>query len=311
MNPAAPSVAWNDEVRLILSDVDETVADLYLPAQPGMIDALRRILEEERSILFVTGSSIARVRARIVDLFPAALRSRVLVAHCNGAELWGFGANGDQLAAPFYSRYKEVLRADQKDAWRGVIRQLIEEFHLRVFPATPLDVFHTAAGDDPLAVMLEDRGPQITFEVVNGYRMDDGGDLREPMLARGRALLEAEGIPITPRFGGVFALDFSVEGVSKTNAVRYVFEHEDILRHIGRSPEEAATPRFLEIWGDKFDQFHGGTDRHMQEAVSPQVRAIDFRDEDPAGFLPGYNVVVWRGEQHLQDGLLEYLSMRA
>jgi hypothetical protein len=48
----------------------------------------------------------------------------------------------------------------------------------------------------------------------------------------------------------------------------------------------------------------------MQEAVSKDVRAIDFREEDPESFLQGYNTVLWHGQQHLQDGLLEYLTSR-
>ena len=33
----------------------------------------------------------------------------------------------------------------------------------------PVSSFKFQAGNDPLSVMLEDRGPQITFEMVNGY----------------------------------------------------------------------------------------------------------------------------------------------
>jgi hypothetical protein len=69
-------------------------------------------------------------------------------------------------------------------------------------------------------------------------------------------------------------------------------------------------PEQIEIWGDKFSSVCGGTDRHMSEAVDPRVRSIDFRDEDPSEFLPGYNTVLWQGKHRLHHGLLEYLQSR-
>jgi hypothetical protein len=48
----------------------------------------------------------------------------------------------------------------------------------------------------------------------------------------------------------------------------------------------------------------------MSEALPKEVRSIDFREENPDEFLPGYNTVVWQGEKHLHHGLLEYLQTR-
>lgn len=42
----------------------------------------------------------------------------------------------------------------------------------------------------------------------------------------------------------------------------------------------------------------------MSEAVDPEVRSIDFRDEDPSEFLAGYNTVLWQGKHRLHQGLL-------
>lgn len=78
--------------------------------------------------------------------------------------------------------------------------------------------------------MLEDRGPQITFEIVNGYDLSPEQaqkleveipqthgqyDLRIPILERAEKLLAEKGLPITPRLAGVFAIDFALKGVSK------------------------------------------------------------------------------------------------
>jgi hypothetical protein len=48
----------------------------------------------------------------------------------------------------------------------------------------------------------------------------------------------------------------------------------------------------------------------MSEALPPEVRSIDFREEDPSEFLEGYNIVLWDGQHHLHHGLLEYLQSR-
>jgi hypothetical protein len=80
--------------------------------------------------------------------------------------------------------------------------------------------------------MLDDRGPQITMEVVNGTDLNEKQinelgyevplthgkrDLRAAIQARAITLLNERQIPISPRFGGNFALDFAVEGGLKNN----------------------------------------------------------------------------------------------
>lgn len=62
--------------------------------------------------------------------------------------------------------------------------------------------------------------------------------------------------------------------------------------------------------GDKFSVVKGGTDRHISEALPKKVRSISFRQEDPKEFLEGFNIVVWDGQKHLHEGLLEYLKSR-
>ncbi|OGL30842.1 hypothetical protein A3F37_00130 [Candidatus Saccharibacteria bacterium RIFCSPHIGHO2_12_FULL_41_12] len=212
-----------------------------------------------------------------------------------------------------------------KEAWREVIEQLVREFVLRAHPAQPKIDFWDTIGRDPLDIMLDDRGPQITMEVVNGTDLTDEQlsklsypvpithgkrDLRTAIKERSIKLLKEAGVPITPRFGGNFALDFAVEGVSKTTSIKSVLMKPEVLSTIGLKLEDVQNPAELEVWGDKYSVLHGGTDRHMSEALPPEVRSIDFREEDPSEFPEGYNIVVWGGEKHLHYGLLEYLRSR-
>lgn len=317
-------IAWNDQVKLIVSDVDETIADNFTPAVPEMIKEIVALLEEGKVLFMVSGASLKRIRTRIIDALPVKLRKNILVAHCSGVEVWGFQENGELKTAPFYSLYEGVLTEEQKEKWREVIKQIIEEFHLKTYdPMTAME-FKNTAGDDPLSIMIEDRGPQISFEVINGFDLTPEQeqalevkvplthgnlDLRIPIIERSEELLEEANLPITPRLGGVWAIDFAIKGVNKTTAVKYVLENEEILESVGLTKEDISNPEFIEIWGDIFLALTG-TDRHMSEALPKEVRAIDFREENPEEFMKGYNTVVWNGENRLHEGLLEYLQSR-
>lgn len=317
-------IPYNDRLRLAFSDVDETIAEVYTPADSEMIVELSSYLSDGGKLFMVTGGSLARVQKDITDHIDLSLRHDILVSHCSGAEVWGFTDTGDLRNEPFYSVYEETFTPAMKEMWRKVIAQLVVEFALRTHPAQPKVDFWNTIGRDPLDIMLDDRGPQITMEIVNGVDLNDEQlaklnysvplthgkrDLRTPIKERSIELLGQAGIPITPRFGGTFALDFAVEGVSKTTSITSVLTKPEVLATIGLNSKDVQDPAELEVWGDKFG-VNGGTDRHMSEALPPEVRSIDFREEDPTEFPEGYNIVVWDGEKHLHHGLLEYLRSR-
>jgi hypothetical protein len=321
-----PSITWNSKLRLAVADVDETIAEVYTPAEPAMIKELSSFLSDGGKLFMVTGGSLKRVREGITDLIDPALRRDILISHCSGSEVWGFTQDGELRDKPFYSIYDETFTADMKDRWRKAVNQLVAEFGLRTHPAQPKTEFWEKIGRDPRDVMLDDRGPQITMEVVNGhdlsdeqltlfkqevpYTHDNRRDLRIPLMQRAGELFAGMNVPISPRLGGVFALDFAIEGSSKTTSIKYVLENPDALATIGLKAEDLTSPSYFEVWGDKYSTLHGGTDRHMSEALPATVRSIDFREEDPNEFPEGYNIVLWDGQQHLHHGLLEYLQLR-
>lgn len=297
-------IKWNPQVKLILSDVDETIADLYTEAESKMIDELRQLLDDNIVMFFITGQSHKSVLWRITDLLPHYLRKNILIGHCSGAEVWGFDDDGNVNSLPYYSVYESQFNTLQKKKWREIVQRIIADFHLKIYPTMPIREFNKHVGDNPRAVMFEDRGPQITLEFVNAY------DLRIPVLETATRILEKEKLPVAPRLAGVFALDFVVAGVSKTTAVKHILDDYRVLASVGLKKEVVENSKVIEIWGDKFSVTRGGTDRHMSEAVSPRVRSISFRQENTEEFLPGYNIVVWNGKQHLHHGLLEYLKER-
>jgi len=321
-----PSITWNTDTKLAVADVDETIAEVYTPAVPEMIEELSSFLADGGKLFMVTGGSLARVKKGITDLIEPALRCNILVSHCSGAEVWGFQGDGEINTKPFYSIYEDNFTDDMKQRWRQAVDQLITEFNLRPHPAQPKTEFWEKIGREPHDIMLDDRGPQITLEVVNGHDLteeqmaeftqeiplahDGRHDLRLALMKRAGELLNEMNVPITPHLGGVFALDLAIEGSSKTTSIKYVLENPKALAAIGITIEDLAKPSSFEVWGDKYSVIQGGTDRYMSIALPPSVRSIDFREEDPAEFLEGYNIVIWDGEHHLHNGLLEYLQSR-
>ncbi len=210
----------------------------------------------------------------------------------------------------------------QKTAWRAIVQQLVREF--RLLPCEPMPVadFKRQFGDEPWRVMLEDRGPQITLEFPNAYRLSasarkqlrdrldmsfEGEDLRVPVAQRAGRLLEAQAIPVTPRLAGMFALDIAIAGIDKSRAVEEAFR-PSVLGRLGLGTTIPG-PNEIEVWGDRFSR-HAGTDWLMCKPIDRRIRAISFRDEDPKEFPEGYNIQLWDGAHRLQDGLLEFLEGR-
>ena len=317
-------IKWNANLKLILSDVDETVADLYTAATFEMCKELEKVLAHRTVIFFITGQSIKSVQWRITDKIKPELRKKILIGHCSGAEVWGFDRRGQINAKPFYSLYKNILSEKQTKRWREIVNQIIKEFKLQPYPAEPIADFKTKVGNNPLAIMREDRGTKITLEIINGYDLTPGQekeleiniphthgnlDLRIPIIERIDQLLQESNLPISPRLAGVFAIDLALKGVSKTTAIKYILDNEEVLKAVGLT-KKYLKPENIEVWGDKFSVKRGGTDRHMSEALAKQVRSITFREENPEEFLEGYHIVVWDGQKHLHEGLLEFLSSR-
>ncbi len=301
-------VPWNGKVRFIISDVDETVADVYRKASPNLVKRIEDVLSGGRSILFISGQGKEGIHERITGMLEPALRQRTLVGGCLGAEVWGFGADGRFLGRPLYSLY-DALTGQQKRKWREIVGRVAGEFSLRIFPPMPFADFKKKAGGNPRAVMLADRGAQITLEVVNKSLAPGIPDMRVPIARRLKALLSAARLPVRPTFGGAFALDMRLAGASKGLAVRRVVSDERVLSAVGLSRREILPMRErVEVWGDRFEG--GGVDSEISRALPPAVRSIDFRAEDPARFPKGRNIVLWDGRRRLHDGLLQYLSSR-
>ncbi|MBI3888127.1 hypothetical protein HY310_03620, partial [Candidatus Microgenomates bacterium] len=234
---------WNRQLKIVFSDVDETIAEVYTPATAGMIVELEKLLTDGIILYMVSGASINSINERIVNKLNPDVRKNILVAHCSGAEVWGYDEDGLLITNPYYSIYDDKLSPEQKQTFRTIIKQLINEFNLKTFPPMGSKAeFREMTHYDPLSIMCVDRGPQITFQLTNAYDLTESQakelrvplthgryDLRYPLIKRSEELFEEFGVPITARTGGTTALDFAVEGISKTTAVHWALENNELL----------------------------------------------------------------------------------
>ncbi len=318
------------KVRLVISDVDETQADLFVPVTGGMARQLDRHFGN-RVLISVSGAGKESVRSRVFDRLSAATRGNSGFIHCSGAEGFGFSRTGSFQRRPIFSIVGDMLPGQKPGEWRRVMDLVIKIFGLKITDAGTKQEFLRISNNDPTAIMYSDRGPQITMEVINGHRIEqrtavainlklmsvglpvmernsDGTyDLRQPIARYANSMLAHMLINITGRNAGEFALDFAIKGVTKTEGLRRMFATDYISNLLGTDTLSADE---VEVWGDKFDLKRGGTDAHMLAALPDDVRAIDFRkNEDRSGFPANKNINVWNGNASLHLGLEEYLSL--
>ena len=319
------TISWNDNCKIVFSDVDDTIAKGYTDASKDMISALEDLLRDGIILYLISGASIESIQDRIINFIDPLLRKRILVAHCSGAEVFGYNDEGARHEKPYYSLYDEKLSPSEKVTFREIIQQLLAEFKLKTYPTMgSKTAFREMTNLDPYAIMYADRGPQITFQLTNAYDLSAEQarvmqvplthgqyDLRYKIMERAQFLFSRSDIPVHAQTGGTTALDFVIKGVSKESAIHWFFANAALLQRLGLDAEDLrAHPEHMEIWGDKFSTIRGGTDRHICAGLPPEVRAIDFRQENKEELPEGYTIQLWNGKKELYEGLLEYLQSR-
>ncbi len=126
------NIKWNDQVRLIISDVDDTLAETYVPASFELIHELTELLSEGKALFLISGQGITNIKNRIINLIEKKYRNQIIVGICSGAEVWGFSKDGELLKRPFYSVYEEKVSEEKKSAWRNVIDEILQTFGFNV-----------------------------------------------------------------------------------------------------------------------------------------------------------------------------------
>jgi hydroxymethylpyrimidine pyrophosphatase-like HAD family hydrolase len=314
---------WNDKVKLIISDVDDTVAPVYKNAFPEVIREIEKILSGGTVIFFLSGQSYTNVYCRVVEHIDPKLRHRVLLGVCNGAEVFGYDMDGNKIDNPVFSVEKSRQMNFDMVKLEKVIDTILHEFNLVPHPVMDIDVFKKITNSDPLNIMMENRKLQFTFDFINGINFSnyslpancpdclaDALDIRIPIINRAKQLLNLNGLDVEPYLAGTFAIDFNIKGVNKSLPIENLISPGKSFAIYKSGKIIYSDPNEIEIWGDSFSIIKNGSDVFMSKAAPPECRTISFRyiesDELPGNF----NIVVWDGIHQLYDGLLEYLNTR-
>jgi hydroxymethylpyrimidine pyrophosphatase-like HAD family hydrolase len=292
-------IKWNKEVKFIIADVDNTIADVYTDATPSMINDLEKVLSEGIILFLMSGGGKKSIIDRVISKIKTN-KQNIILAHCSGAEIIGFDEKGKEIFPFYYSSYDQLMNKEQKKEWREITNELISEFKLEIFPPVNPKIFALNSNYNPNKIIFDDRGPQITLELVNAE------EKRGDIVLRAREEIEKANLPVDVSFAGNFAIDFHLKGVNKTSTVKRFIEDFKMLEKYHLSEYSKEQEKYFEVWGDKF--YADGSDFKVCKALDPKVRTIDFRKEDPKLFEHGYNIVVWDGEKTLEAGLEEYLE---
>ena len=165
-------ITMRDSLQIIVSDVDDTLAEIYVSAKEDIIQGINALLKKGKKFFFISGQGESNIFSRVVSHIDPAYRGQVLMGTCSGAEVWGF-SEGELAPAPFYSIYEEKFSPEMKLEWRNIINQTLSAFGLQPVHTMPRGEFDRFSGGKPEIIMYEDRRAQITFEVVNACSLTE------------------------------------------------------------------------------------------------------------------------------------------
>lgn len=317
-------IKLNSDIKLIFSDVDQTLTDIYTDIDMKLVNCLERLLKIGVKIVLLTGQDIAEVDRRIISKFAKHLRINFLVGACSGTELWKYEADGE-LGKSFYNLYETGATMTEKKLLRDIHKKVVEMYKLNLINPLPIEEYKKQFGNDSNKVVFIDRGSELSYEFMNlnndtgsrydlknmsGHTFFNHELFRQEFVSKFNDHLEKYKLPFSARLAGEFSVDVVLAGVNKGVVIRYIMEHDEILNRLGLEGAQENRYKEIEVWGDKFSKIAGGTDWYMSQALDPRVRSISFRKENPQEFLPGYNIIIWDGQKTLQNGVLEYLERK-
>ena len=219
-------VTAGPDIRVVVFDLDDTLAPSKSRMDPAMGDALARLLDRV-DVCIISGGRFEQFESQALAGFQAdesALRRLHLMPTC-GTRYYLWGDGGWRL------QYAEDLTDDEKA--RSVA--LLEE------GARALGLWHPGVWGD----LIEDRGSQITFSALGQQAPVAEKAAWDPDGAKRRALWEyvAPRLPdLEVRGGGSTSIDITRKGIDKAYGVE---------RLVSRLEVPLETLLFL---GDRLDE---------------------------------------------------------
>ncbi len=311
-------IKWNNNLKVIITDVDDTVAEIFKSATDEVINELNKVLSEGKIIFFISGQGIHNIYSRVISHLDKKYMKQVLVGHCNGSEIYQFDDNGDIVEEPIFSvcnLYSENL---DKTKMKAVVNEILEHFSLIPLPPMPLEEFKLRSENKPNYIMLDNRNVQISIDFVNtidsckfkniDIENNESRDIRQIVAKEAEKIIAKYDIPIESCIAGTCAIDFIYKGVEKGLPIRHLIKFGKEFKNDLPNQISIGSENEIEVWGDSFSG-KNASDRKMSYALPKEIRSISFREINEK-IKDGYNVVEWNGEKRLNEGLLEFLFYR-
>lgn len=236
-----------DDYRLVMFDLDDTLAPSKSPLPDPMVDALRRLLDRSL-VCVISGGRFEQFRTQVLDRIGD-----------------GAGVTNLHLMPTCGTQY---VRRDG-DQWRTVYAEDLSDDEKR----RTLDALETGAKElglwesETWGPILEDRGSQITFSALGQAAPVDAKKAWDPDGAKKEALraYASDRLPdLEVRSGGSTSVDVTRKGIDKAYGTRRLMELLDL-----------GTGDIL-FFGDRLDV--GGNDRPVMDLGITSVAVDGWAD---------------------------------
>ena len=302
-------------MKLVISDIDDTLAEPFKPASPSLMALLIFMLEEGLCLFLLTGQGFNNAFERIVKQIPKNLTHRVFLGYCNGAQVCRF--EGHQ-ALEVFNAVEDLGLDINVDFVSRALEEVSKTYQLTYVRTRSLNTFIDVALESGIgtSVMLDDRGIQISLDFICALAsresgvftaIDDVDAIRQGVVGDLNHYFSHNCPYYEAKYGGVSAIDIGLKGVNKGLPLRRLLKKANQFS-VSANVIEYSSFEDIEIWGDSFSIDPWGADRSICVHL-PYVRALSFRDlvADDLQGLP--RLQRWSGASRLSEGLLEYLQV--
>ncbi|NDK90864.1 HAD-IIB family hydrolase [Gordonia desulfuricans] len=242
------TVTYGDrEYRLVMFDLDDTLAPSKSPLDDQMVTVLRTLLGEAL-VCIISGGRYEQFRMQVLDRIGdiAELDNLHLMPTCGTQYVRRNGTEWETV-------YAEDLTDDEKQRTLAALETGAKE----------LGVWET----ETWGPILEDRGSQITFSALGQSAPVDAKKAWDPDGAKKAALraYAAERLPdLEVRSGGSTSVDVTRKGIDKAYGAQKLME----ILGLGRDD--------ILFYGDRLDE--GGNDRPVLDLGITSVAVDGWED---------------------------------
>lgn len=204
--------------KLIVFDIDGTLAPSKAPADKEMIDLLLSLLND-RSVAIIGGGKYALFKLQLVDQLPADDKrlEKLYLFPTNSTAFYRFNGTWNEVYSHKLSQEEKdkVMKAFD-DAFKEVGYQHPEKTYGTVLEDRETQITFSALGQEIVAMLGEEEGVKQKQEWFDKYDA-----LRQKM----REIIQDKLPEFEVRAGGLTSIDITRKGIDKAYGVRQISEH--------------------------------------------------------------------------------------